>query len=64
MDPAWALPEPPQGLMVPALTLNRGRYTVSTVNSVRGPLLVGVVPGQDPAVLVVPATPTRTRGGR
>lgn len=51
MDPAWALPEPPQGLMVPALTLNRGRYTVSTVNSVRGPLLVGVMPGQDPAVL-------------
>lgn len=51
MDPAGALPEPPQGLMVPALTLNRGRSTVSTVNSVRGPLLVGVMPGQNQAVL-------------
>lgn len=51
MDPAWALPEPPQGLMVPALTLTRGRYTVSETNSVRGPLLVGVMPEQDTAVL-------------
>lgn len=51
MDPAWALPEPPQGLMVPALTLTRGRYTVSEAHPVRGPLLVGVMPGQDPAVL-------------
>lgn len=43
MDPAWALPEPPRGLMVPALTLTRGRYTVSEINSVRGPLLAGVM---------------------
>ncbi len=59
MDPAGALPEPPQGLMVPALTLDRGRYTV---NSVRGPLLVGVMPGQDRAVLETAITLARALG--